>query len=450
MRHSQNNTSPSNVIVGKLFFFFFFVQKQGRFQRFMKKVLILCDIFPPAFAPRMGYLCKYLPENGWEPVVVTEFIPQYIYKELAKNCTEVTRVNFYHSDNKLIRNIKYCCVFLADFLFGYKDKIMTKIAQNLIEKHHISLILTSTYRTFPMQSAHKLKKKNKLPLVVDLRDIIEQFPGNEHISKKFTRSKRLNSLIATILTKKMRNRRNKVLKDADAVTTVSPWHVETLKQFATNVQLIYNGFDPELFVPQNIKSNVFAITYTGRLMSDDLRDPTLLFEAVSKLQAAHKIEPETFRIQFYTDNESIKSLRSIIENYPISDFIDYCDYVSNTEIPDILNSSSILLLLTNKSTGAKAPKGIMTTKVFEYLAVEKPVLCVRNDEGCLEKTIRETQSGLAADTVEQVEQFILEKVAEWKQNGYTHQQTDLQKVRQFSRKEQVKQFIRIFESLINH
>jgi glycosyltransferase involved in cell wall biosynthesis len=416
----------------------------------MKKVLIICDIFPPAFAPRMGYLCKYLPENGWEPVIVTEYIPQFIYEELSKSCPEAIRVNFYHSDNKIVRKIKYAFVFLADFFFGYKDIILSKIAQEQIEKHAISLIFSSTYRTFPLRTAHRLSKKNKLPLVADLRDIIEQFPGNEHISKKFTKSKYLNRLIANILTKKLFIQRCEVLNDADAVTTVSPWHVEVLELFAENVQLIYNGFDPELFIPQIIKSNEFKITYTGRLMSEELRDPTLLFEAVANLRVEGKIDSQTFRIQFYTDDESEKALRSIAQKYHIADLIDYFGYVSNTEIPGILNSSSVLLLLTNKSTGTKTPKGIMTTKIFEYLAVEKPVLCVRNDEGCLEKTIRETRSGLSASNVEQVEQFLLEKYAEWKQNGYTHQQTDRQKVGQFSRKEQAKQFVRIFASLIEN
>ena len=40
----------------------------------MNKLLIICDMFPPAFAPRMGYLCKYLTRMGWEVTVVTEYI----------------------------------------------------------------------------------------------------------------------------------------------------------------------------------------------------------------------------------------------------------------------------------------------------------------------------------------------------------------------------------------
>ena len=416
----------------------------------MKKVLVICDIFPPAFAPRMGYLCKYLPEHGWEPVIITEYSPQDIYKELSDSCPNVTYINYYHSNNTFIRYLKYAFVFFADFFFDYKDRIMTKIAQKLIETHHVSLILSSTYRTFPIRTAYKLSKKKHIPLLIDLRDIVEQFPSNEHISKKFTYSKKINQVIANVLTKKLLRQRNKVLQEANAVTTVSPWHIDVLKHYAKNVYLIYNGFDPELFVPKLSASHTFKITYTGRLMSAELRDPSLLFEAVANLYNAEKISPETLRIQFYTDDESKNIISRLATTYRIISFTDYFGYVSNHSIPDILNDSSVLLLLTNKSTIGISPKGIMTTKVFEYLAVEKPVLCVRSDEGCLAETIRETKSGIAANTVEQVEYFIMEKYAEWQQNGYTHQQTNRQKVKQFSRKEQAEQFVCIFESLVEH
>ena len=414
----------------------------------MRKILVLCDFFPPAFAPRMGYLCKYLPEYGWEPVVITEYFPQHIYKELSENCQNITYVNYYHSNNKLVRILKYTFVFLADFFCNYKDRLIMKIAEKQMEQHNIELILTSSHRTFPLQAAHKLSKKNKILLIVDLRDIIEQFPENEHITKRFTNVKFINQHIATVLTKKLFKQRNSVLKDANVVTTVSPWHVETLKQFAKNVQLIYNGYDPDLFVHKKITSSKFTVTYTGRLMSAVLRDPSLLFEAVANLYADERIESESFRIQFYTDDESKNTLSVIAKKYHIADFVDYFGYVSNHAIPDILNESSVLLLLTNHSTVSKSPKGIMTTKLFEYLAVEKPVLCIRSDEGCLAETIRETQSGIAANTVEQVECFLLEKYAEWQQNGFTHQQTNTQKVQQFSRKAQAEQFVRIFKSLI--
>ena len=52
----------------------------------MKKVLIICDLFPPAFGPRMGYLCKYLKGLGWQPVVLTEAIKDNTFTFLANEC----------------------------------------------------------------------------------------------------------------------------------------------------------------------------------------------------------------------------------------------------------------------------------------------------------------------------------------------------------------------------
>ena len=40
--------------------------------KYPPKILLLTEVFPPAFNPRMGYLVKYLKEYGWEVVVVTE------------------------------------------------------------------------------------------------------------------------------------------------------------------------------------------------------------------------------------------------------------------------------------------------------------------------------------------------------------------------------------------
>ncbi len=411
----------------------------------MKNVLIICDTFPPAFAPRMGYLCKYLPEYGWNPIIITEKQPHNIYPELAED-RSITYINYYQSTNKFIQQLKYTFVFLADFFFDYKNIAIKRTAQKIIEKQKISLILSSTYRVFPVKAACQLSKKNSLPIVMDLRDIVEQFPKNEHVSKQFSHSKWLNRIISSLITRKLLRQRNVVLKKADYVTTVSEFHVRTLKKYNEHVTLIYNGYDPELFFPKRIQSPVFTIVYTGRILSLEMEDPSLLFQAVSSLSKKGVLNSQDFRIQFYTDEKTKRIIQGLSEKYGVEIFVDCYDMVQSSFVPGILHNSSILLLLTNKAeTGSR---GIMTTKFFEYLAVEKPILCVRNDEDCLQEHIIKSQSGISADTVEQVENYIMEKYTEWKENGYTHQQTNKTFVEQFSRKIQAKEYISIFESLL--
>ena len=413
----------------------------------MKNVLILCDIFPPAFSPRMGYLCKYLPALGWNPIIITEYSPQNIYKNLAEN-QDVTYINYYWSKNKICQHLKYIFVFLADFFFNYKNYIIRKKAKNIIREQHISVILSSSYRTYPALAACQLSRRYGIPLVMDLRDIFEQSQNNELISKKISGQKWINNIIASIIKTKLMRQRNKILKIADCVTTVSDWHVKTLSEYNPNVNLIYNGYDSELFYPEKMENEKFIITYAGRLHSQELRNPSLLFEAVEKLSAEEKINPKTFRIHFYlTDKTSKEIVLALAQKYAVTEFIDYFAGVQNTKIPTILNESSILLLLANKSSEEKGPKGIMGTKLFEYLAVEKPILCIRNDEDCLEKTINSANAGLAASTAEETADFILEKYAEWQQNGYTRQLVNREFIQQFSRKRQAEEFVGIFESL---
>lgn len=413
----------------------------------MKKALIICDMFPPAFAPRMGYLCKQLQGTGWQASVVTEHINDQTFTFLT-GYADVQYIHYYNASGKIMRRIEWAWIMLLDFLFHYKDKKIARACETLLEANDYEVILCSTYRTFPLPAAQRLARKFNLPLVADLRDIIEQYAGNEYITHKF----RTVSWLDRFITKAFRNRllkdRNQVLKTADCITTVSPWHVSTLKQYNPNVQLIYNGYDPDLFYPEQVTTTRFTITYTGRLLSLSTRNPELLFSAIKKLAAEGLLTPKTCRVVWYTDDESKQIIEREAEQSGVAEFMEYHAYVAASEIPRILNHSSILLSLTNKSDAA-GPKGFMTTKFFESLAVEKPILCVRSDESYLAEAIRETNSGLAATNTEEVYDFLLHYYKEWQAKGYTTVAVNRNKLALYSRKEQALQFIRIFEQVLD-
>ena len=147
----------------------------------MKKVLIICDLFPPAFGPRMGYLCKYLRNYGWEPVVLTEMVEENTFTFLASQC-EAEYINYYTAKSPFTRKLQWISILLLDLCFGYKDIRMYKEARKLVKNNKIDLVLCSSFRTFPLPAALKVATKYKLPLVVDLRDIIEQYTGDEFIA----------------------------------------------------------------------------------------------------------------------------------------------------------------------------------------------------------------------------------------------------------------------------
>ena len=373
----------------------------------MNKLLIICDMFPPAFAPRMGYLCKYLTRMGWEVTVVTEYIEDNTF-EFLTGYADVYCVRYYKASGKISKHIEWMWVMFLDILFGYKDMRIINACIPLIKTNQYKGILCSTYRTFPLTAAKTLAIHTNLPFVVDLRDIIEQYASNEYISHKFHTFSWLDAFITKRFRKRLLRKRNNALEVADCVTTVSPWHVEVLKQYNPNVKLIYNGFDPELFYPQQIKTSPFIITYT--------------------------------------DQEPRSIIRQEAERHGVQSFMDYHEYVPASDIPLILNKSSVLLSLTNKFD-TSGPKGSMTTKFFESLAVEKPILCVQSDEAYLAEAIKETHSGLAATRVDEVYDFLKHYYEEWQEKGYTTSPVNRDKLSNYSRKEQASQFARIFEEI---
>jgi glycosyltransferase involved in cell wall biosynthesis len=410
-----------------------------------KSVLIVCDIFPPAFGPRMGYLCKYLLLNGWHPVVITEGLDEDRFAFLGKE-VDVTYVRFYKRKG-LVGKIEWFVVFMCDLLFGYKDRRMYREAAKIVEKHRFDLILCSTFRTFPLPAASRLARKTALPLIVDLRDIIEQYAGSEFIECRIPEMLGLGRVIASQFGQLNLKIRNRILPQAACLTTVSPWHVSVLRQYNENVQLIYNGYDPEVFYPVEIKADRFFITYTGRLHTTAMRNPELLLQAVDRLAKDQVITPERFRIRWYVNEKSRQGIEREVRKYPATvRFMDYMRYAPASDIPRILNESSLLLLLANR-TEARGPKGIMTTKFFEFLAVGKPILCVRGDEGCLEEAINRTRSGLSAHHADEVYDFIKTHYRCWKENKRPVDSSDKEEIRKFSRETQAKQFIRLFEQL---
>ncbi|WP_195374612.1 MULTISPECIES: hypothetical protein [Parabacteroides] len=414
----------------------------------MKKVLVICDLFPPAFGPRMGYLCKYLKHYNWEPVILTEAVEEKTFTFLAGK-DKVTYVNYYTAQNPVLKKLQWISTLFLDLCFGYKDTRMYNAAKKLVEGNTFDLILCSSFRTFPLPAAQKVADKYKLPLVVDLRDIIEQYTGDEFMSHTLPSFCGLNKLFVSVFKRKSLRDRNRVLEKAGYVTTISPWHVDILKQYNPKVELIYNGFDPELFYPEQKTTDRFIITYTGRLLSTAMRDPSLLMDALATLSAENVFTDKDCRVYWYVDDASREIITEEARKYGVLPFMDFKGYVPASDIPSILNNSSVLLLLTNRAQGT-GPKGVMTTKFFESLAVEKPILCVRSDESYLAEAIGETKAGLAATSVKEVCHFLKYYYKEWREKGYTSSPIDKNKLLRFSREEQAKQFIQIFEKINIH
>lgn len=371
-----------------------------------KSVLILCEaIEPPAYSPRVMSLKRYLDEAGWKVTLLAEPTTMRSGKKAWENLPSFREQRYLHY-----------------------------VEQN-IAGQSFDLVFCSTYHYFPLQTAGKIAKQLRCPLVTDLRDIREQW-GSQGFYTHSLSCAWLDKIAKRLFDSYHLSQRNRVLRQAAAVTTVSPWHQQTLSRFNPHCHCIYNGYDENELRPLNVLSSSFRIVYLGQLHSLEKRDPRMLFEALSQLPM-HDI-----KVDFYTGNECADELKKLAQHYHVN--LTIHDYVPREQIGTIMQQASILLILGQKAH-PQGTHGIMTTKFFEGLGVEKPQLLIESDGECLAQAFEYTHAGLAATTVDEVKHFISDRYHEWLTKGVTRQA--VQHKSEFTRQHQAQQFEQIFQSL---
>ena len=393
-------------------------------------VLILSDPFTsPAYIPRLRYLCEYLTNKGWDIEVYTEKGETIAFP----HSYAIHEIEVYRSSSHLEWAVKSLWSLLTD----WRNRFFSQRVRKAISGKKYDLVFCCTFSTFPLRAALDIARERHIPLHVDLRDIDEQVPGAQYQNHRqwWLRPFRTWYRHINII------RRNKVIRQADRITCVSPWHMDFLKKMNLHAEVVYNGFDETLFSPLDTPSSQFVISYVGRLYEQRMQDPTLLMNTLKNLDI-------DLRVRWYTNTDGRNRIRMLAQQYRVEKYMEYYDYVPPTQVPQLLHESSILLVLTNIAAISGA-HGIMTTKFFEALGVEKPVLCVPSDKECLAQVIQETNAGLAATSAEEIKDFILEKYDEWKQNGFTRQPVNQEAKRLFSRQYQAQQFEQILLKAIN-
>lgn len=396
-------------------------------------ILILTDPFgPPAYAPRMRNLATNLKKDGYDVTVITE---RMFNTSFQTEDFTLLQMPYYTNNHGLRYNVQW----LMDKLFRCKERHFCRFVQQQINITNFDWILCSTFSDFPLWTTIRLHTKYQIPFALDLRDIIEQWGSTPYTSGTGF----LQRTMRKFYEYKAKRLRNRALRLAQFVTTVSPWHVHTIRPYNTNTQLIYNGFDPKHFSPSNKISNQFILSYIGRIYDFQLRDPRPLFIVLRSLLAEYPDIKKHLLLKFYVEPQCIKLITDAIQKEHLMDNSMVSSFIPSSEVILQMQQSSICILLTNHSSH-NGPFGIMTTKFFEMLGMEKPVLCIPSDRGCLAQAMAETNAGLASENIDKIKQFILDKYNEWKQNGFTRQ--PVRNIEQFNRENQAKQFEDLFRS----
>lgn len=398
-------------------------------------ILVVADAFgKPAYTPRLRYLCYYLVKQGWQVDVYTEQLEPLTFQ----HDYSITEIPIYRN-----RTWDWFIKSIGAVLFDWKSRYFAKQVEARTAGKRYDIVFACTFLPTPLRAALKIAQAQHIPLHIDLRDIDEQTATNQYRAHSRWHSRMLHQWYRTINI----CRRNAILQQTSSVSSVSPWHVRHLSQWNKHITLIYNGFDEQAFQPLDTSSKQFVITYTGRIYDAALQDPVPFFEALRQMRIEGHL-PHELVVKWYTDENSSQRMMKWAQHTHTTDLMQVHPFVPTTEIPSLLHESSLVLVVSKKAN-ENGPHGIMTTKFFEALGVEKPVLCVPSDEECLAQVIEQTNAGIAATTVEEIQTFILDKYAEWKANGFTRQAVNQEQKKLFTRQYQAQQFEQIFFNVIH-
>jgi hypothetical protein len=397
---------------------------------------MVCGTFPPESSVgglRPAMFSKYLPLFGWQPIIFTRVLPHsdpmYDPKmEIDGVPTMEKRINVSYSTNEEKKFLENRTIFQKTKHFfcpdyahppGLLDR-MNKIWVEKIFKKKIDAVWGTCGPLGCLTIARNISKEMKIPWIADFRDIHEQ---------DFADTFRLK-----LLFKRNDYRRKRIVHSAASVITVSDHHAKLLsKNLKAPVSIIQNGYDPEMFSEAPSETtNKFTITYMGRILYEWLRNPKPFLGAIDFLIDSNKINKEDLDISFYGTEPEI--LSEIKKKYKCQNIIHAKPRIHFKEVPSILKKSNVLLTLTERNR-----KGILTTKIFEYLGVKRPILCVPKDGSDLEDLIKQTNSGVSCSSKEDISKVLKSWYDEWKSTGTVQCNSHYNEILRFSRKEQAKQ-----------
>jgi glycosyltransferase involved in cell wall biosynthesis len=201
-----------------------------------------------------------------------------------------------------------------------------------------------------------------------------------------------------------------VARQADAIVTAADAITEETKGISPKgpVVTIPNGCDFDDFVGlAYTPGDRFRLTHAGSFFGK--RDPRPFLQAL----AASGLEDVTVR--FLGDFRP--GDREFMEKLGLADRVELIPHVPRRDSLRLQRDSEALLLLIPEAGGRG--RGVLSGKVFEYLAAERPVLAVVPPDGAAAQLLRETGAGVVAapDDVDAIRAALVELHTQWRNGG---------------------------------
>lgn len=410
-----------------------------------KKVLIITYYWPPsggAGVQRWLKFCKYLPEFNIIPIVLTvddkkatypvldvsltkeinpelvvvktnSFEPLSYYQRISGRAqvpfagfANDSSNNWKHQISRFIRGN----FFIPDARRGW-NKYAIKAAEQLIKEHNIDTVITTSPPHSTQLIGLYLKRKLNIHWIADLRDpwtdiYYYSMMNHTSIAKKIDSKYEVN-----------------VLEQADQVVVVSQF---IKKMFAAKsplidankIAVIPNGFDEEDFastVQAAVKSKSFVLSYIGTFAAD-----YPIHELIEVFESILEKEPQ-FEVHF--TGSIVPEIKLLLQS-KLGKQVQFRGHVSHSEsISYMQNADALLLVIADVPNN----EGILTGKLFEYLATQKPIICIGPKHGNAAAIIDECKAGKTFDKSEKqlIREYLYERIEIKKKPSSSENKTPL-------------------------
>lgn len=432
----------------------------------MKKILIITYYWPPsggAGVQRWLKFVKYLRKFGFEPVVYTPSNPENpvddvsLLKDVPDNL-EVLKTPIWEpydlykrfvgrkpgekintgflSENKKGGLAEKIAVWLRGNLFipdarKFWIRPSVQFLNGYLEKNKVDAIIS----TGPPHSMHlialELKKLHGLHWIADFRDPWTNIDFYKDL------------MLTPAADRKHHQLEKEVITTADIVLTIG----ETMKQEfeksgSSRVEVITNGYDEDdVFKGVLQMDKKFSLAHIGTLVKT--RNPQQLWIVLQELvkqDAAFAADLE-IKLVGKVDVTVLDEIRS----HGLDDFVKKIDYLGHDEVIKVQQESAVLLLLLNNTPNAK---GILTGKFFEYLAAQRPVICVGPAEGDAARIINQTRCGVTVDFNEK-EKLMTAVMDYYRKFKAGNLAVATEQISQYSRRELTSRLAGMMDKLIN-
>ena len=411
---------------------------------------------------------KYLPLEGWQPVIYTPENPEQlaideslaaeipaeaevvktrivepyeIYKKLLRksgHSKEAVEVNPVNAQNKSF--LQKAAMWVRGNLFRPDPRCLwigpsVRFLKKYLKEHPVDLIVS----TGPPQSMHligrRLALETGIPWIADFRDPWTKIFYFKHLSMTRATEK---------WHKKMEKR---VLDDATVVVAVSPLVQQEFQAMTqTPVELITNGFDECDFSAERCHkaegglSQEFCITHTGLFAADG--NPIVLWDVLSEKYNSDDAFRKSLKIKLIGKTDD--SILAALNTSGLSEAVDNIGYLPHSEAVEQQRNASLLILPLRKEPEYKA---VLPGKLFEYLASRRPVLGIGQPDGAMAMILKQTQTGAVIDWEDRdsIKQFI---DSCWEKHLAGELTIEGGDISQFTRRNLTHRMAQLFDSLV--